>query len=58
MHELAISGGIAELIKAGESANARRAYQWTCQFLSVWLANSKNTFRLDQSVGCALRTSL
>ena len=27
MNELAISGGIAELIKAGEPANTLRAYQ-------------------------------
>ena len=37
MHELAISGGIAELIKAGESANTLRAYQRELRKLDKWL---------------------
>ena len=55
---LAISGGTAELISPGESANTLRACQRALQSLSAWLANPENAFRLDQSVGCALRTSL
>ena len=55
---LAFGGGTAELIKADESANTLRARQRALQGLSAWLANPENAFRLDQSVGCALRTSL
>ena len=58
MNELAINGDTAELVKAGESANTRRACQRAFQSLGVWLAVPENTIRLDQSVGCALRTSL
>ena len=54
----AVSGDTADLIKAGESANTLRAYQRALPSLTAWLAKPENAFRLDQSVGCALRTSL
>ena len=38
---LAVTGGTAVSMKTGESATTRRACQWACQFLSVWLANPK-----------------